>query len=232
MNKLSEVLEENQDFLLINKKSGDNFHSEGNEAGLFQLLKNTYGDLYPVHRLDKVTSGLLLIAKNIDTCRALNELFAKREIEKYYLAISDRKPKKKQGWIIGDMEKSRRGAWKLCESRINPAVSQFFSCSIGAGERLFLLKPQTGKTHQLRVALKAIGSPICGDPLYYPGKNKNSEDRCYLHAYAMRFTFKSKQYSFIQTPRHESHRFGDENFLKSLDENYLKPWDINWPKRK
>jgi tRNA pseudouridine32 synthase / 23S rRNA pseudouridine746 synthase len=232
LNKHSQILEDNEDFVLINKKAGENFHSDDGKMGFFQQLKNDYGDLYPVHRLDKVTSGLLVCAKNLEACRSLNTLFSERKVEKFYLAISDRKPKKKQGWIIGDMEKSRRGTWKLCDSRDNPAVTQFFSTSMGSGERLFLLKPQTGKTHQLRVALKSLGSPICGDPLYYPGLNKSCESRCYLHAYAMRFSLNGKKYTFTNTPTTSGGWFSNDSFTNALEKKYLKPWDLAWPKRK
>ena len=231
MSKLPEVIEEFEDFILVNKKPGENFHSESAEEGLFQQLKEHYGELYPVHRLDKVTSGLLLMARNLKACQELNQLFETQKIEKFYLAISDRKPRKKQGWVIGDMEKSRRGGWKLCETRKNPAVTQFFSYSIGQGKRVYLLRPRTGKTHQLRVAMKAIGAPICGDPNYYPGLIKGHEDRCYLHAYSIRFALKEREYQFIQKP-HVGAYFSDETFLKVLEEQYLRPWDLNWPEKK
>lgn len=225
------MIEEFEDFILVNKKPGENFHSEFGEEGLFHQLKEHYGELYPVHRLDKVTSGLLLMARNLQSCQELNQLFEAQKIEKFYLAISDRKPKKKQGWVIGDMEKSRRGGWKLCESRKNPAVTQFFSYSIGQGKRVYLLRPRTGKTHQLRVAMKALGAPICGDPNYYPGLIKGHEDRCCLHAYSIRFTLKGHEYQFIQKP-HTGTYFSDETFLKVLEEQYLRPWDLNWPEKK
>ncbi|WDE97469.1 TIGR01621 family pseudouridine synthase [Lentisphaera profundi] len=225
-----EIVFDHEDFMVVHKRAGDNFHSDDGELGFFHKLKQQHGEIYPVHRLDKVTSGLLIVAKNIESCREINELFKSKKIEKYYLAISDRKPKKKQGWIIGDMERSRRATWKLCESRKNPAVTQFFSKSIGTGQRIFLLKPQTGKTHQLRVAMKAIGSPISGDPLYCP-KSQEVEERCYLHAYAMNFNFRGEDIHIIKKPSLVG-RFSSKVFLEVLEESYLKPWELVWPKRK
>ena len=61
------------------------------------------------------------------------------------------------------MQKARNGAWKLCQSKENPAITRFESVSCEPNLRLFILKPQTGKTHQLRVAMKSLGSPILGD---------------------------------------------------------------------
>lgn len=85
------------------------------------------------------------------------------------------------------MKKSRNGSWKLCPTRQNPAVTRFYSISCESHLRLFMLFPQTGKTHQLRVAMKSLGSPILGDELY--GKNTQKSDRTYLHCYQLRFNY-------------------------------------------
>ena len=68
------------------------------------------------------------------------------------------------------MAKSRRGMFKLMRTLHNPAITQFFSYSTGSKQRLYLLKPHSGKTHQLRVALNSIGASIFGDPLYTSSK--------------------------------------------------------------
>ena len=93
--------------------------------------------LYPVHRLDKVTSGLVLLARDTEANRELSMAFAERKVEKAYLAISDQKPLKKQGWVKGDMIKGRRGAWMLTRSQDNPAVTRFVSQPLETGGRLF-----------------------------------------------------------------------------------------------
>jgi len=115
------LLFENSDFIVVTKPAGMNFHSE-EEAGFAVLAKALAGaaELYPVHRLDKMTSGLVLLAKTKAAAQRFGEMFEKHEVEKYYLAVSLRKPKKKQGWIKGDMEKARRGDWKLAKSMDNP----------------------------------------------------------------------------------------------------------------
>ncbi|MFG1491279.1 TIGR01621 family pseudouridine synthase, partial [Oceanospirillum sp. HFRX-1_2] len=162
------LVEHNEDYVIIAKAPGVDVHRDGDEAGISEKVSVALGleKLYLVHRLDKVTSGLMVLAKNADSCAQLAALFKARKVSKFYLAVSAKKPKKKQGWIIGDMERSRRGSWKLTSGKTNPAVTQFFSKPLQAGFRAFLLKPSTGKTHQLRVALKSIGAPICGDLLY------------------------------------------------------------------
>ncbi len=80
-----------------------------------------------MHRLDKGTSGLLLLAKSSEAAAKLAELFQNQQIQKFYLALTDQKPKKKQGWVKGDMVQARRSAWKLTGTLSNPAVSYFVS---------------------------------------------------------------------------------------------------------
>jgi len=222
------LIHKNQNFIVIDKQQGVDFHLSGENDGLCKVIrdKEKLPDLFPVHRLDKITSGLLLFARNKDTARELSELFQNRQVEKFYIGLSDKKPKKRQGMIAGDMEKSRRGAWKLLRSKTNPAKTRFFSKACGNGLRLYILKPLTGKTHQLRVALKSIGAPVLGDPLYNKAESKN-HDRCYLHAYALRFPFHGERLSFLTLPE-EGKNFRDAGFLEAIEE-YNEPWLLNWP---
>lgn len=223
------VIDENIDLLVIYKYPGTSFHSESGEPGLFEFCKQQQGldQLFPVHRLDKVTSGLLVMAKTPAANQALTAAFRQREVEKYYLAISARKPLKKQGLIKGDMVASRRGAFKLLPTSENPAITQFFSKSLGAGRRLFIVKPHTGKTHQIRVALKSIGSPIMGDLLYADTSTNSDCDRTYLHAYSIAFKLGEKNYRYTVTPR-EGVFFSDALCTSAIDE-WREPWTLAWP---
>ena len=121
------IVSDHEDFIIVEKPADVNFHDEGEiESGFFNQVKNhgkaqgTFTDLFPIHRLDKMTSGLIIFAKNLSAAQVFQELFQQHKIEKYYLAISDKKPKKKQGLIKGDMEKSRRGMWKLVVAKKTP----------------------------------------------------------------------------------------------------------------
>ncbi|WDE12924.1 TIGR01621 family pseudouridine synthase [Thalassomonas haliotis] len=215
------------DFLVVDKAAGVNFHDEEDLGqGLFNRVKAELkqNELYPVHRLDKMTSGLVIFAKNLACTQVFQQMFAAHQVEKYYLALSDKKPNKKQGLIKGDMAKSRRGSWKLLRTTENPAISQFFSYALGSGKRLYVIKPHSGKTHQIRVALSSISAPILGDSHYYP---QASGDRGYLHAYALRFTLKGEQFSFICPPS-SGQEFVQTDFgNKLLDIG--APWLLNWP---
>ena len=184
------------DFFVFYKPAGVSFHSE-QCAGFVVLAEELVNEkLYPVHRLDKVTSGLIILARNKEAAAEFTSLFSDHKINKFYLAVSDAKPKKKQGWIKGDMQKSRRGAFKLLKSQTNPAITRFYSKSIRPGLRAYLLKPFSGKTHQLRVAMKSISSPILGDTAY----TASSSDRVYLHAFALSFQWKGQYKYFSYLP--------------------------------
>lgn len=180
---------QNDDFLVINKPANISFHNQQDIIGIHNLLKSELGyNIWPVHRLDKMTSGLLIFAKSQIVAGELGKMFEKREINKIYVALSDKKPKKKQGNIVGDMKKSRNGSWKLTHTKENPAKTHFYSYSLISGIRLFWITPTSGKTHQIRVALKSIGAPILGDKRY----TGNNADRGYLHAYRLSFIWRQE----------------------------------------
>jgi len=166
----------------------------------------------------------LILAKSSEDANSITKLFENREIQKFYLAISTRKPKKKQGWIKGDMGSARRGSYKFLKTNDNPAVTQFISAALRTHERFFLLKPHTGKTHQIRVALKSIGSPIAGDMRYAAVEDAKLEERGYLHAYALKFSLEGKEFSFICEPK-EGERFVSDECKEALT-LWTKPWEL------
>ena len=188
------VVFQHEDFLVVEKPLDISMHNDNGSDGFISQLRilQQSDSIFPVHRLDKITSGLLLVARSARANRTLSQLFAERKVEKWYVAISDRKPKKKQGKIVGDMKAGRNGSWILCREQSNPAITHFNNAPLEQGLRVFLLKPVTGKTHQLRVALKSLGSPILGD-VRYGGSNS---DRAYLHAYKLSFAYDNVDYSF------------------------------------
>ena len=223
------VISDHKEFLVISKNPGVSFHKEDNIKGLHEKIKAdlNINTLHSVHRLDKMTSGLLIFAKNAGTARELSSKFRNRMVEKYYLAISDRRPRKKQGTIKGDMEKSRRGSWKLTRGNKDPAITSFVSYALGGGQRLYLLRPYSGKTHQIRVAMKSIGAPVLGDSLYHKKEEDKPFDRGYLHSFVLRFKLDRKIYQFEQLPDSGTHFFS-ETFLINV-KKCEHPWELNWP---
>jgi len=221
------IVADNERFVVINKRENINFHSEDGEFGVVVAVEKLLNQkLYSVHRLDKMTSGLLLLAKSSAVANELSNLFQTQQIQKYYLAISDKKPKKKQGLIKGGMEKSRRSMWKLTASKENLAITQFFSYTLGEGKRLFVVKPKTGKTHQIRVALKSISSAICGDHIY--AEKGNEYDRGYLHAYHLTFSLAGETFTFNCLPARGA-LFLSDTFTEQLN-RIGNVEQLAWPK--
>lgn len=177
------ILFENEHLIVAHKPAGQSFHSEF-EPGTLATLRQAEGspkELYSVHRLDKPTSGALVFAKTKQAAAALSKAFENKEIVKYYIGLSSKKPKKKMGTVTGDMERSRRKSWKLTTSTNNPALTKFIT--LGANSRrMWIFRPLTGKTHQLRVASKSLGAALLGDEVY----GGEDADRMYLHSIAVR----------------------------------------------
>ncbi len=181
------------------KPPGLSFHAsaDGTSPGVLQVARAAQasgalaytGRLHSVHRLDRVTSGVMLLAKSSEDAGLIGAAFRAGAVVKYYVALSARRPSKKMGEVAGDMAKARRGAYMLLRSRERPATTRFVSAGVvggRAGLRGFVLRPLTGRTHQLRVALKSLGAPVLGDSLYAAAAEAALEERAYLHACALR----------------------------------------------
>lgn len=194
-----EILFEDDDLIAINKPAGMVVHpAVGNWSGTFvnallyhcqQLPKGT--SLRPgiVHRLDKQTTGVLVAAKTERAQQLMVEKFANRQIEKTYLAICIGNPGNRL--IEGNIGRHpvRRKEMAVLEGKGREAQTLCESLAHNATLSLVRLFPKTGRTHQLRVHLKTIGTPILGDPVYgNPTLNKKfGAHRQMLHAYSLRF---------------------------------------------
>jgi len=224
---------QHDDFYVVAKPAGSGFHDEKDEqgaveTGFFNQCCGVLGEtLYPVHRLDKITSGLLILARNKDAATWFQQAFEQKAIQKLYFALGSKKPKKKQGSILGDMSKARNGQWKLIKSLQNPAVTRFFSWGVESnlsGLRGFLLLPETGKTHQIRVALKSLGTPILGDMLY----GGEASDRGYLHAFGLKFDYRGEPVELFLPPRQgQFYQVAFEQLADKLSNGF----ELNWPKK-
>lgn len=127
-----EILLRHPDFVAINKPAGLCVHQDGAAESFTGRLAQQLGvaRVWLLHRLDKPTGGVLLLALNPEAASVLAQQFAAHSMHKTYLALSSQKPAKKQGWVKGDMAKARRGAWKLLRTQHNPALTRFHSRSI------------------------------------------------------------------------------------------------------
>jgi len=257
LNQKIETVYVDEHIRVIHKPINVCFHTDDQAQGIVGLVKESYpGEtLYPIHRLDKITSGLMVFARTSQVNEVLSKMLQDKQVEKYYLALSKHKPTKKQGAVIGDMKKGRRGSYLLLRDKTNPALTHFFAKSFMQEDQrywLFALKPETGKTHQLRVAMKSLASPVLGDRRYEKVTEQPSDkivevskesakelnesntaypERGYLHAYKIRFDLFGKRYEICDLA-FEGVGFDLKNHLTNTDiESLLKPEELQWPKR-
>jgi tRNA pseudouridine32 synthase/23S rRNA pseudouridine746 synthase len=213
-----EIIQQSENWLAINKPAAVGMHSELSQPGLIEQLKCEFkmNYLVPVHRLDKVTSGCLLFAKNESAASYLSQQFQNKTTEKVYIALTKGKPKKKQGTIKGDMVKTRDGSWKLTRKMNNPSITHFVSLGYKEALRLAVVKIETGKTHQIRVAMKSNGTAIWGDLRYGDKSLHAAADRCYLHAYQLKFFDLDNQPVLLTCNAHQGKDFDWELIQQAL----------------
>ena len=193
-----EILYEDADLAVVVKPRGMVVHpAAGHPDGtlvnalLFRLdsLGGIGGELRPgiVHRLDKETSGLMLVAKNDETQEALSRMLKDREIEKHYRALAEGKFKEPEGEIDAPIDRSKKDRKKMAvDPEGRQAVTRWKVLAEGRACTLLDVRILTGRTHQIRVHLRSIQHPVCGDELY--GFEKGVKVPCLmLHAYSLAF---------------------------------------------
>jgi 23S rRNA pseudouridine1911/1915/1917 synthase len=146
-----------------------------------------------VHRLDKETSGVILIAKDQPTFLYLKNLFRTRQVQKEYLALVSGSPRELSGTIAAPLGKlGTKQTTQLKGKReltVRDAVTDYRVERSYRDYTLLRVMPRTGRTHQIRVHLKHIGCPVAGDKLYAPKRPRpEGLDRLFLHAHRLSFT--------------------------------------------
>jgi 23S rRNA pseudouridine1911/1915/1917 synthase len=195
-----DILFENEDLLVINKPAGMVVHPAAGHAsgtlvnavlGYDPEIEGIGGEERPgvVHRLDKETSGLILLAKNERAHRWLQDQFRLRKVEKTYLALVDGKPPTPTGRVetyIGRDPSHRKKMAIVPESRGREAISEYKTVESFKDHTLLEFHPLTGRTHQIRLHCAFLECPIVGDEIY--GRKKPSIDmnRHFLHAYRLK----------------------------------------------
>ena len=193
-----EILYEDADLAVVVKPRGMVVHpAAGHPDGTLvnallaklDTLGGIGGELRPgiVHRLDKDTSGLMLVAKNDETQAELSRMLKDREIEKHYRALAEGRMKEPEGEIDAPIDRSKKDRKKMAvDPEGRPAVTRWKVLEEGRDCTLLDVRILTGRTHQIRVHLKSIHHPVCGDPLY--GFEKGAKVPCLmLHAYSLEF---------------------------------------------
>jgi 23S rRNA pseudouridine1911/1915/1917 synthase len=206
------VLYEDDDLMVVEKPAGMVVHpGSGIRTGtlanaLLHHLGSSLskiGTLRPgiVHRLDKGTSGLLVIAKNEFTHNTLAEKFKSREVEKVYLTMVHGTPRRIEDWIDAPIGRDpvHRTRMSLRSSRPRPALTEYEVLESWGDFSLLRVRIRTGRTHQIRVHLSSLGHPVVGDTTYGSNRYKMTSNaakrsaidklnRLFLHACFLKFT--------------------------------------------
>jgi len=206
------VVYEDDDILAVNKPAGIAVHEDGrsDELVLTDWVRENYPSMVGVgeemrlqngemigrpgivHRLDKDTSGILVLTKNQDTFLFLKEQFKNRETQKLYHAFVYGEVRDMAGTIdkpIGRSKKDFR-LWTthVTKGKVREAITRFTRLGVGQGCSYMAFEPKTGRTHQIRVHAKAVGHPVVGDERYAPKKEVLlGFERLALHARSISF---------------------------------------------
>jgi 23S rRNA pseudouridine1911/1915/1917 synthase len=211
-----EIIYEDDEMLAVNKPAGLLVHAVNPTDGptLVDWLLKKYPSLAEVgepflaqqhtspragiaHRLDRETSGIMLVAKNNESFNYLKNLFQTHQIKKTYLALVYGVMKEDKGVIDAPIGRSkqdprRRLAGKQAKGVLRPAVTEYQTLERFPGYSYVALFPKTGRTHQLRVHLQSIGRPVVGDGLYAAGQPAQEFiARQALHASSVEFALSS-----------------------------------------
>jgi len=191
-----EVVHADDRLLVVVKPAGLLVHAVPGHAGptLAAALAGTAAGGPPgragiVHRLDRDTSGLLLVARDEETLRRLQGQLRRRRIRRTYTALVRGRPPSRTGTIDAPVGRDRRDPTRQSLDTDHPreAVTHFELVEALAERSLLRVALETGRTHQIRVHLAAIGHPVVGDPVYGHGPELGL-DRQFLHASDLRFT--------------------------------------------
>jgi tRNA pseudouridine32 synthase/23S rRNA pseudouridine746 synthase len=178
-----------ESLLVVNKPAGllsVPGRGEDKQDCLSVRVQQLYPDALIVHRLDMATSGLLVFARGVEMQRRLSKMFREREVEKRYVAVVAGKLQPETGEINLPVavDWPNRLLRKIDAETGKPSLTRYRVLARHADSTRVELEPVTGRTHQLRVHLKATGHPILGDALY---GNKASAPRLLLHAISLHF---------------------------------------------
>ena len=206
------IIENNENFIVINKPAGIAVQS-GTKSfkNIIDILKKSkYFEEkkpYIVHRLDKETSGVLIVAKNREYAQLFTSLFRIRKIHKTYLALTYGK--------VSNLKKTLRDDLVYYDKNkkfVQKAISHLTVLKSSDKFSYLELNPITGRKHQLRRQLYNIGNPIVGDDKYFYRKKVIKSKNLYLHAYKIKFMINNTKYNFKAKYNKDFEFFLKKNF--------------------
>ena len=191
------IIDDNENFIVLNKSSGISVQggtkSKKNLVDIFAKSKIFRGTKpYSVHRLDKDTSGVFIMAKNRETAQLLTSLFRLRKVHKTYLAVCNGELENNSGEWTDELIRYDNG-----KKIIEKAKTIFKVIDKNSNSSLVEMKPITGRKHQLRKQLFNIGHSIFGDKKYNSSiSTKGLNKQLMLHSYQIRFMIDNKKYTY------------------------------------
>jgi tRNA pseudouridine32 synthase / 23S rRNA pseudouridine746 synthase len=203
------VLFENADAIVLDKPAGLSVTGERHDTDVVELAREAGERLIPVHRIDKVTSGVVLLARNTPAHGPLTRQFAARTVSKAYLAVVRATGLPQRFTVDLPLTVGRKNAvriagprdritfdeaaatWRLPDGDVTtdkpvyPSVTHCHRLHDGGDTTVLLANPVTGRRHQIRVHLAWTGAPILGDPLFAATSGHADADRTYLHSWRL-----------------------------------------------
>ena len=212
------ILENNDDFIVIDKSPGVPVQGgTKSKKNLIDILASSefFKDTkpFPVHRLDKETSGIMIISKNHNSARLLTTLFRLRKIHKTYLAVCHGHISKKKGELKNELI-----TFENNKKKIEKAITYYKVLSETDSTSFLELKPVTGRKHQLRKQLALINNPIVGDKKYILSNKKIKSDKdLMLHAYSLKFYINNKKFFYKANPPTAFNKYLNKKKLNILN---------------
>ena len=212
------ILENNDDFIVIDKSPGVPVQGgTKSKKNLIDILASSefFKDTkpFPVHRLDKETSGIMIISKNHNSARLLTTLFRLRKIHKTYLAVCHGHISKKKGELKNELI-----TFENDKKKIEKAITYYKVLSETDTTSFLELKPVTGRKHQLRKQLAIIDNPIVGDKKYILSNKKIKSDKdLMLHAYSLKFYINNKKFFYKASPPDAFNKYLNKKKLNILN---------------
>ncbi len=220
------IVYEDDDIVAINKPAGVMTHPDGKSGE--ETVSDWFAGRYPssadvgetqrlqdgteirrpgiVHRLDRETSGVLVLAKTQEAHAFLKEAFQNRDAKKTYVAFTYGVPKARKGTIDFAIGRSRqdfrlRSAQPRAKGMLRDAITHYEVIADNGTHSVMRVAPETGRTHQIRVHLKAIHHPVVGDPLYAPNREADlGFARLGLHAFSIDLPFRNGERKTLTAP--------------------------------
>jgi RluA family pseudouridine synthase len=201
-----DILHQDDHIIVIDKPAGLSVLPEGWDPDapyLRQMLEDEYNQIWVVHRLDKITSGVMVFARTAEAHRELNRQFERHEVEKVYQAIVEGIPPWEEHTARHMLQTNvgRKHRTVVVHKQGKHSETHFKVLKRGQDKALIEARPKTGRTHQVRVHLSALGFPLLDDILYGASKT-GLIDRPALHAYSLGFThpISGERFNFIANP--------------------------------